>query len=67
MKKIDFKEGLDIEFEIVRLSNIFKKFKAGMTTRHRLNLCKVLSFTEVNPDHLVISDRFRLNRRQFSL
>ncbi len=37
MKKIEFKEGLDIEFEIVDLSRIYKKHKDGMTTAHRLN------------------------------
>jgi hypothetical protein len=31
MKQIVFKEELDIEFEIVNLSNIYKQHKAGMT------------------------------------
>ncbi|MDR8394301.1 helix-turn-helix domain-containing protein [Aliifodinibius sp. S!AR15-10] len=53
MKKIDFKEGLDIEFEIVNLSNIYKQHKAGMTTAHRLNFYQILWFIEGNPVHLV--------------
>jgi len=53
MKKVDFKEGLDIEFEIVSLSEIFKKHKAGMTTAHRLNFYQILWFTEGHPVHLV--------------
>jgi AraC family transcriptional regulator, transcriptional activator of pobA len=53
MKKIDFKKGLDIEFEIVPLSNIYRKHKYGMTTAHRLNFYQILWFTEGHAEHLV--------------
>lgn len=53
MKKIDFKEGLDIQFEIVPLSNIYEQNKAGMTTAHRLNFYQILWFTEGHPVHHV--------------
>lgn len=53
IKKNEFKEGLDIEFEIVDLSRIYKKHKAGITTAHRLNFYQILWFTEGNPVHLV--------------
>lgn len=53
IKKYEFKSGLPIEFEIVRLKDLYEKHKNLLTSPHRTDFYHVLWFQEGYPAQLV--------------
>ncbi len=51
--KYDFKTGLPQEFEIVDITELYKKFKDALTTTHRTGFYHIIWFQQGNPTHLV--------------
>lgn len=53
IKKYEFKTELPIEFEILRLSELYKNEKSALTTPHRTNFYHILWLQKGNPTHLI--------------
>lgn len=53
IKKYEFKPGLPVEFEIVRLKDLYEKHKNLLTSPHRTDFFHVLWFQEGHPTHFV--------------
>jgi AraC family transcriptional regulator, transcriptional activator of pobA len=52
IKKLDFKEGIPNEFEIVSLTKLLKENKALLTTPHRTAFYHIIWFQKGNPVHI---------------
>lgn len=53
IKKYTFKSGLPLEFEIVRIGQLYKGFANILTTPHRAGFYHILWFQKGSPTHLV--------------
>lgn len=53
IRKYDFKEGMPVEFEIVSITDLYKKSKEILTSPHRTAFYHILWFQKGTPTHLV--------------